>query len=151
MPAKTKLIVRRATRDDLTVIVRIEKASFVSDAWDRKWFADYLSETENCVFLVAEKAGTVVGYALAVHNQTRAELDSIAVPPSQRGLGIAAALMNRLHALLRRRGVLTITLMVRLDNAAAIGLYRKLGFRRERRINRYYDDGAPAWRMRMSL
>ena len=38
-----------------------------------------------------------------------------------------------------------MTLMVRLDNPAAIGLYRKLGFERERRINAYYDDGAPAW------
>src|ERR1700688_4541831 len=41
-----------------------------------------------------------------------------------------------------------MTLMVRLDNPAAIGLYRKLGFERERRINAYYDDGAPAWSSR---
>jgi [ribosomal protein S18]-alanine N-acetyltransferase len=47
--------------------------------------------------------------------------------------------------------VLTMTLTVRLDNTPAIALYRKLGFARERRINGYYDDGAPAWRVRMSL
>jgi ribosomal-protein-alanine N-acetyltransferase len=151
MSATNRLSIRRATHDDLAVIVRIERASFGRDAWERQWFADYLSEPENCLFLVAEKAGTVVGYALAVYNQTRSELDSIAVAPSHRGGGISAVLMNRLTALLRRRGVVTMTLMVRLDNAAAIGLYRQLGFRRERRINGYYGDGAPAWRMRTSF
>jgi [ribosomal protein S18]-alanine N-acetyltransferase len=143
MPATHRLEIRRATGDDLTAIMRIERASFGRDAWEREWFVDYLSEPD-CLFLVAEKAETVVGYALAVHNRARSELDSIAVAPAHRGLGIAAALMNRLNALLWRRGVSTITLMVRLDNSAAIALYRKLGFRWERRINGYYQDGAPA-------
>ncbi len=146
-----KLHIRPATRADLTAIVRIEKASFGRDAWERKSFLDYLSESENCFFLTALKGKTIAGYALAVHNQKRAELDSIAVSASHRGHGIAAALMNRLTALLRRRGVCTMSLMVRLDNAAAIALYRKLGMKRDRRINGYYDDGAPAWRMRVYL
>jgi ribosomal protein S18 acetylase RimI-like enzyme len=41
--------------------------------------------------------------------------------------------------------------MVRRENAAAIQLYRGLGFDRIRRINRYYEDGAAAWRMRLPL
>jgi len=150
-PAKNRTIIRRATCDDLTAIVGIESASFGPDAWERKWFAGYLAAPENCVFLVASKSEIVVGYALAVHNQTHSELDSIAVAPSRRGLGIAAMLMNRLNPILRRRGVSIMTLMVRLDNVSAIALYRKLRFSRERRINGYYEDGAPAWRMRMSL
>jgi ribosomal-protein-alanine N-acetyltransferase len=103
------------------------------------------------LFLVAVKCEAIAGYAIAMHNQTRSELDSIAVSPSQRGGGIAAALLNRLIVLLRRRGISTMSLLVRLDNAPAIELYRKLGFRRERRINGYYEDGEPAWRMRASL
>ena len=79
-PAKNRTIIRRATRDDLTTIVRIERASFGCDAWERKWFADYLAAPENCVFLVAATSEIVVGYALAVHNQTRSELDSIGWP-----------------------------------------------------------------------
>jgi ribosomal-protein-alanine N-acetyltransferase len=151
MSATPKPTVRRATRDDLTAIVRIERASFGRDAWERSCFADYLSALENCLFLVASMREIVVGYALAVHNQSRCELDSIAVAPSYRGLGVAAALMSRLNLILRRRGVSAMMPTVRLDNAAAIGLYRKLGFRRERRINGYYDDLAPAWRMRTFL
>lgn len=151
MSVTNRLNIRRATRDDLTAIVRIETASFGRDAWERECFLDYLSAPEHCIFLVAVRRKAIAGYALAVYNRTRSELDSIAVAPSHRGRGIAAALMNRLTALLRRRGVFTMTLMVRLDNASAIGLYRKLGFTRERRINGYYEDGAPAWRMGMAL
>jgi ribosomal-protein-alanine N-acetyltransferase len=146
-----KLNVRRATRDDLTAIELIETASFGRDAWELDWFLDYLSERKNCLFLVALTGETIAGYAIVVHKETRSELDSIAVSPSQRGGGIAAALLNRLSVLLRRRGVSTMSLMVRLDNTTAIELYRKLGFRRKRRINGYYEDGEPAWRMRASL
>jgi ribosomal-protein-alanine N-acetyltransferase len=151
MPVKKKLNVRRATREDLTAIIRIERASFGRDAWGGDWFLDYLSERKNCLFLVALKGETIVGYAIVVHNETHSELDSIVVSPSERGGGIAAALLPRLTVLLRRRGVSTMSLLVRLDNVPAIELYRKLGFRRERRINGYYDDGAPAWRMKVSV
>jgi ribosomal protein S18 acetylase RimI-like enzyme len=124
MSARHRLSIRRATRDDLVAIVRIEHASFGRDAWEREWFADYLAAPENCVFLAATWHEVVVGYGVAVHNQTGSELDSIAVDPAHRGLGIAAAIMMRLNAFLLRRGVSTMTLMVRLDNTAAIGLYR---------------------------
>lgn len=143
--------IRRATGDDIPAILRIEGASFGRDAWERDEFLDYLFEPETCIFLVAVMGGLVGGYIIGRQNQTRAEVDSVAVKPSHRGQGIAAALMARLVSLLRRRGFSTLKLTVRLDNAAAIALYRKLGFSRERRINRYYEDGVPAWRMRASL
>ena len=149
--AMDRLNIRRATRDDLTAILRIEKASFLRDAWTREQFRGYLSDPVNCIFLVAVKGAVIAGYAIGFHTGTRSELDSIAVAPAHRSSGIAAALMRRLMALMRRRGVSTMSLMVRLDNTAAITLYRKLGFRRERRVNDYYEDGAPAWRMKASL
>ena len=90
----------------------------------------------------------VVGYALAFHSETRAEIHSIAVAPADRGRGIAVLLLKRIIASLRRRGFGIISLNVRLENKAAVGLYRKLGFQRVRRVNNYYEDGAPAWRMR---
>jgi len=131
--------------------MQIERASFGRDAWDRNQFLEYLTEPENCIFLVAVAAATVAGYIIGSCTQNRAEVDSIAVSPAHRGQGIAAALMARLVRLLRRRRLSTLKLTVRLDNAAAIALYRKLGFKRERRINGYYEDAAPAWRMRVSL
>ena len=142
--------IRRAHIDDLPSILRIEKKSFGRDAWDREIFLDYFDRSARSAFLVAAINRKIVGYALAFHTQTGAEIHSIAVAPAERGRGVAIALLKRIIALLRRRGFETISLNVRLENKAAIQLYRKLGFHRVRRVNGYYEDGAPAWRMRRS-
>jgi ribosomal-protein-alanine acetyltransferase len=146
-----KIRIQRAAQADIPTIIRIEKASFAAGAWKREDFLRYFSQPERSIFLVAAVDGKVTGYVIGFTTGTRAEVDSIAVSPSRRGLGIAGRLMIRLKQMLRRRGVTTVSLAVRLNNPAAIGLYRKLGFRRERRINDYYEDGAPAWRMKASL
>jgi ribosomal-protein-alanine N-acetyltransferase len=140
--------IRKARVDDLPAIVRIEKQSFDRDAWDREMFLDYLAQAERSVFLVAVIGGKVIGYALAFHSRMRAELHSIAVAPKARGRGVAVALVRRAIRLLGARGLQNISLNVRIENMAAIGLYRKLGFRCVRRVNGYYEDGAAAWRMR---
>jgi ribosomal-protein-alanine N-acetyltransferase len=142
--------IRRAQADDLPSIVRIENKSFDRDAWDRDLFLDYLAQSAKSVFLVATIDHRIVGYALAFQSRTRAEIHSIAVAPAERGRGVAVALLRRILALLRRRGFQTVSLNVRLENTAAIGLYRKLGFQRVRRVNGYYQDGAPSWRMSRS-
>jgi len=140
--------IRRASIDDLPSILRIEKKSFERDAWDRELFLDYFDRSARSAFLVATINRRVVGYALAFHSETRAEIHSIAVAPADRGHGVAIALLRCIIALLRRRGFETISLNVRLKNKAAIQLYRKLGFHRVRRVNGYYEDGEAAWRMR---
>jgi ribosomal-protein-alanine N-acetyltransferase len=144
------MYIRRASVDDLPSILRIEKKSFESDAWDRNLFLQYLGQAGQSVFLVAIVQRKIAGYALSFHTRTRAEIYSIAVAPDKRGRGVAIALLNRTLALLLRGGFETIFLNVRLENTAAIQLYRKLGFHRVRRVNGYYEDGAPAWRMRRS-
>jgi ribosomal-protein-alanine N-acetyltransferase len=139
--------IRRARFADLPSILEVEKDSFDLDAWDRDLFHDYLQRPDRTVFLVAVADGSVVGYALAFHSQSRASIHSIAVMPASRGQGIAVALLRRALASLRRRGFRTVSLDVRIENKPAIELYRKFGFKRVRRINGYYEDGGPAWRM----
>jgi ribosomal-protein-alanine acetyltransferase len=140
--------IRRAHLNDLPSILRIERTSFDRDAWDREIFLDYLHRSANSEFLVAAIDRKVIGYALAFRSETRAEIHSIAVAPAARGRGVAVALLKRILTLLRQQGFQTVSLDVRLENEAAISLYRKLGFERVRRVNGYYEDGAPAWRMR---
>jgi len=134
--------------------VRLERKSFLAYAWDLRLFRHYLLRSD-CIFLGAwpgtQQGSTLIGYAVAIHDGSRAELDSIAVANTHRCRGVALGLSLRLISLLRRRGVSSISLMVRFENTAAITLYRKLGFVRLRRINGYYEDGAAAWRMQMLL
>jgi ribosomal-protein-alanine N-acetyltransferase len=141
--------IRRARLDDLPAILRIERKSFAHDAWDRDQFLDYFAQSDRSLVLTATINGIVVGYAVGFHGQTRAEIHSVAVATTHRGHGVATALLERVIGLLRKRGFRTVSLNVRMENRAAIELYRRLGFQRVRRVNRYYEDGAPAWRMRM--
>ena len=43
---------------------------------------------------------------------------------------------------LRRRGVTRLRLMVKVTNRRALAFYEKYGFRKIRRVARYYEDGA---------
>lgn len=53
----------------------------------------------------------------------------IAVVPHQRGKGIGRALLGAIEQEARRRGCAKITLEVRSDNALAMDLYRRCGYR----------------------
>ena len=138
-------VVRRVRADDIPAILEIETASFGSDAYDRKLFAEY---TRTCgdLFLVALAGTKVVGYAItclcAARTGIRAELISLAVLPSVRGKGAAPALMESILRRLRLRRVSRFALTVNVMNNRAIAFYKKYGFRKLRRVPRYYEDGA---------
>ncbi len=57
------------------------------------------------------------------------------------------------HALLqlKRKGSTDVFLSVRTTNEPALRLYYRLGFKRVRRIPNYYEDGADALRLKLTL
>jgi ribosomal-protein-alanine N-acetyltransferase len=139
--------------------MRIERASFDRDAWPRELFAAYAAATPR-FFLVAEIDGHIAGYSIATFTRQGAEIDSLAVLPRYRNLGVATALLKWTIRKVRRRGVPAIALMVRRNNESAIRLYRKLGFVRAATVANYYPGGAASdgalqdttgWRMRKTL
>jgi GNAT superfamily N-acetyltransferase len=71
--------------------------------------------------LVAEQSGRIVGYA----GLRDAELTALFVRPSASGRGVASALLIRIEALARRRGVARL----RVDAArSGVAFYRARGF-----------------------
>ncbi len=89
------------------------------------------------------------GYSIAQTNWRGAELESIAVQPRFRGLGVAQALLDATVVRLRSEGIRTLRLMVSTVNQPALRFYRQYGFVRTRLVKRYYGPGRDAWRMRM--
>ncbi len=130
---------------DIERILEIEAASFGSDAYDRNLFAEY---TRKCgsLFLVALRGTKVIAYSITGSSANRigmaAELVSVAVDPAYTGKGVASALMDSTLRRLRRRGVTRLRLMVKITNQRALAFYEKYGFRKIRRVARYYEDGA---------
>jgi ribosomal-protein-alanine N-acetyltransferase len=111
-------------------------------SWARCWVARLADERE---------AGRPAGYLLLWHVVDEIHVLDIAVHPAHRRQGIARALMDRLFAYARERGVRLVLLEVRRSNVAAIGLYQSLGFSIENERKRYYANGEDALEMAVRL
>lgn len=88
-------------------------------------------EHENIAFFVAEADGEVVGFASA--EQTWAdevELHTVYVHPDRWGEGAGSALLERVEAWARDRGVDRIACAAFSENSIGIGFLEAAGFRR---------------------
>jgi len=144
--ASKPLHIRRAVRDDLAGMLRIEEASF-ADPWTIDSLATALS-LERMQVLVAESVGEgnqggdaapgLLGYVVALVLGPEAEIADLAVAPESRRLGIGRALLERVLAELGEAGARTVYLEVRESNQAARALYEANGFGSAGRRRGYY-------------
>jgi len=136
--------VRPAERADLLAVLRIERTCF-ADPWPYDAFERFLGEP---AFLVAERHGEVIGYAVAdsTPNFGRdiGHLKDLAVRPDARGEGVGRGLLRAALGSLRAQGATVVKLEVRESNAAARSLYDGEGFEPLRRLPNYYRDGEDA-------
>ena len=142
--------IRRFRAADLDRLMEIERAAFPKAAYPRDLFLE-LHQDCGSFFYVAFSGPSFAGYSVACTRLPRAELVSIAVHPRFRRTGIAQALLGRTISRLRQSGAARLSLMVRARNAAAIGLYWSIGFRRAGRVARYYENGEDGVRMTLAL
>jgi ribosomal protein S18 acetylase RimI-like enzyme len=97
------------------------------------------------------RCGRLLGYAIVRFRRATsvARLYSIAVAEGARGHGVGEQLLTAAEDEARRRGDLFMRLEVRADNAAAIALYHRLGYKAFGRHLDYYEDHTPkpsGWR-----
>ena len=151
MPAEIKL--RQASVDDLAAIMQIERECFVRDAWSEQNMLDELA-APHTFYLVAEMGERIVGYAglSNLAGSAQADIQTIAVSPDSRGLGIGRKIMFALTAEAKARGAREILLEVRADNTVAQKLYRVFGFKQIGIRKKYYQpDGVDAFVMKTEL
>jgi len=91
------------------------------------------------------------GMLLARLAADEAEVLTLAVLPELRDQGLGRALLQAAMAEARRRGAVSMTLEVAVNNVAARGLYDSAGFTQVGRRKRYYADGADALVLRAAL
>ena len=132
------VIIRRMTMADVDGVAAVEAATFPTP-WSRDAFQ---SEMKNVAarYLVAEKDGTIIGYAGAWIILDESHITNIAVLESQRGQGIGRRLTEGLMQYLSNLGAAYATLEVRKSNAVAQNLYVSLGFIKLGVRKRYYED-----------
>lgn len=128
---------RDARLADVAAVVALERRAF-GDPWSESSFRSLVSAPQ-ARFRVAERDGTLLGYAVAWHIADEAELANLAVEPNARRQGIGALLLDDLLAVADRPPGQTVYLEVRESNAPAQALYRSRGFEAAGRRRAYYS------------
>lgn len=145
-PAGTgRLWLEAADTEDLDAIVELERRSF-SHPWSARHFKDAIhSAPRTRVLLLREPFSDgdprrgICGYSVVQAVADEMHVHNLAVAPGQRQRGLGRLLMDLALDWGRRRGARRAFLEVRPSNAAALALYRSLGFRTQSLRRRYYQ------------
>lgn len=87
------------------------------------------------------RGGAIVGFILARHAASEAEILTIAVRPDWQRHGVGRRLLDQLLALVHHERIEALFLEVDESNAAALALYGKVGFRVVGERPDYYLQG----------
>ena len=124
--------VRRATPRDREGVLVVDTLAF--DAFwrlDDHGLDEALAATPHTRFRAFDDGDAVIGYAITGRSGRRGFVQRLAVRPDRQGAGVGAALLVDGLRWLRRWRVERTVVNTQLENAAALRLYERVGFRRE--------------------
>lgn len=141
------MLIRHAEIKDLSALVALETSCFDEDRISRRQFR-HLIQKGHASVLLAELDGHAVASLVLLFSRgtATARLYSIAVLPQTRGKGVARTLVEHAEAEAWHEQRAWMRLEIRRDNAASIGLFESLGYRRFGTHVDYYADHCDAWR-----
>lgn len=131
------LIIRKIESKDAEHLGALAREMFTMP-WSTKAFME-LAEDKNSIFLVAEKAGEIIGGCGLTHILDEGDIHNVMVAPAYRGQGIATRMLETLLEEGRNQGIRDFTLEVRVSNTPAIRVYEKLGFVSEGIRPKFYE------------
>ena len=120
-------------------VYEIECASFPLP-WSKRDFVKELTENKLALYIVARCDGVIAGYAGMWHIVNEGHITNVAVAEAWRKRGVGDLLVTRLLALAVEKGMVGVTLEVRMGNVRAMSLYAKHGFKPEGIRKGYYTD-----------
>ncbi len=145
-----QLVIRPMEQGDIECVSRIEAECF-SMPWSAAAYGKAL-EDDKCLYLVAILDDTIVGMCGVMNILGEGDINNVAVTASERGQGIAFAMLSELIRRGEKLGIVDYTLEVRVSNQAAIHTYEKLGFVSEGIRPKFYEkpeeDAMIMWRRR---
>lgn len=153
-------VVRRAELGDLIPIMEINLKT-LPEHYSDYFYESLLAEMPEA-FLVAEIDGIYAGYIMCKSEYgfsnfkrlgfvKKGHMVSIAVLPAFRKRGLGTVLVEEAIKGVAHRKCDEFYLEVRCSNAAAVGLYERLGFVVRQRLKVYYRDGEDAYLMAIEL
>jgi ribosomal-protein-alanine N-acetyltransferase len=135
------LKIRSLVKSDLPTLSTIA-AQFSQNSWTQPVFEDCLKAGYLGWALETELATEIVGFLIALIQDAECQLMNIGIEPKYQCRGYAVYLLKELIVYLQAVGVVYVSLEVRQSNKAAIGLYKKFGFK-EIGLRKGYYPGSP--------
>lgn len=114
------------TLDDLEDVVALEARTY-STPWSEQVFRDELTADNRSYLKAVDAEGRLVGYAGLMEVAEEAHVTTVVVDPDHRGGRVGTRLMLSLVTSAIGAGARSLTLEVRVSNAAAQSLYRRFG------------------------
>lgn len=119
--------------------------------WDEAAFSSHLSKA-GAFILGARLAGELAGYVACSAVLDEGHIENFAVHPQRRRLGVGRLLITECLQRMGSQGISAAFLEVRAGNAAALALYRAVGFIEDgRRVGYYRPNGEDALLMRCEV
>ena len=116
---------RPMTQADVDEVMRIELA-VQAYPWTRGNFID--AHNSGYVCCLDDADGEIRGYAILMPLPEEAELLNIGVAAGRQRKGLGRAMLREMLETARKKNMRRVFLEVRTSNAAAIALYRSVGF-----------------------
>ena len=143
--------IREMNAEDIEDAYKLEAMNLGKEAWSQKQLLDALTR-DDTIYLVAEKAGRIVGLCGVRNISGDGEVTNVSVSGDCRGEGVGYKMVKQLLERGHGIGITDYTLEVRAENSPAIHLYEKLGFRSEGVRPGFYDspkdDAVIYWKRR---
>ena len=133
------ITVRPMVMTDVDGVMAVEHDSFLTP-WSRSAFEEELAQNRLARYIVAVENDEIVGYAGTWLVINEAHVTNVAVSGQRRREGIGRLLMQKLMDLARENDMESMTLEVRVSNAAARHLYEQLGFVEAGIRKNYYSE-----------
>jgi [ribosomal protein S18]-alanine N-acetyltransferase len=143
--------IRGARLGDIEGILALEQL-FETDRVSRRALRRFLRVPSASVWVAVGLEGVLGSCILLTKaNTARARIYSLIVSPRARGQGLASRLLEAAERAARRAGCDWMVLEVARDNHAARALYEKRGYRWQRALSAYYEDGSDGDRLEKPL
>lgn len=135
---KLSVQVRWMIRRDMSEVLKVEKESF-EFPWNEEDFLCCLRQ-RNCIGMVAEYEGRVIGFMIYELFQSRMHIMSFAVASRYRRCGVGAEMIGKLINKLAQQRRTAITLEIRETNLPAQLFFQKQGFLATSVLRNHYED-----------
>ena len=140
------------TERHLKEVMRVNLRCFKKgENYTKHTFSYLLNEPTTISYRVSTPGELIVGFVFVMTSQGTGHLTTIGVAPEHRRRGLAQKMLQHVEEALRKRGIATVSLEVRVSNIAAQSLYRSLDYTIVQRLNNYYNNGEDAFLMVKSI